>query len=214
MVPDRIHASLVKHAATRYQERMTPKGLHFVVAAGLLSTLFSRPASAAGDPLLDVARKISTEAAGKGEAYANLKQLTTIGPRLSGSAGAAKAVEWAKAKMASYGFDRVVLVPTMVPHWTRGPVEQATAVSPTRPPLALKVAALGPSVGTPQEGVTAGVVEVHSLDEVETLGPAVRGKIVFYNRPMGTAGNIVCLIVHYQIQLSTLNTVMILEYSI
>ncbi len=188
MVPDRIHASLVKHAATRYQERMTPKGLHFVVAAGLLSTLFSRPASAAGDPLLDVARKISTEAAGKGEAYANLKQLTTIGPRLSGSAGAAKAVEWAKAKMASYGFDRVVLVPTMVPHWTRGPVEQATAVSPTRPPLALKVAALGPSVGTPQEGVTAGVVEVHSLDEVETLGPAVRGKIVFYNRPMGTAG--------------------------
>jgi carboxypeptidase Q len=75
----------------------------------------------------------------------------------------------------------------MVPHWTRGDFEQATATSGPRS-IALKVTALGPSVGTPKEGVQANVVEVHGLDEVEKLGAAVRGKIVFYNRPMTAGG--------------------------
>jgi hypothetical protein len=85
--------------------------------------------------------------------------------------------------MASYGFDRIVLQPAMVPHWTRGDVERATVTSTPRP-IALKVTALGNSVGTPREGVEAGVVEVQGLDEVKNFGPRVQGKIVFYNRPM------------------------------
>ncbi len=85
--------------------------------------------------------------------------------------------------MESYGFDRVILQPTMVPHWTRGDDERA-AVTSTAQPISLKVAALGNSVGTPKDGVEAGVVEVQGLDEVKSLGAAVRGKIVFYNRPM------------------------------
>ncbi len=85
--------------------------------------------------------------------------------------------------MESYGFDNVKLQPVMVPHWTRGDVEQATVTS-TPKPIALKIIGLGNSVGTPKEGVEAGVVEVQGLDEVKRLGAAVRGKIVFYNRPM------------------------------
>jgi hypothetical protein len=136
---------------------------------------------------MDVSRKIAAEATVNGKAYANLRELTTIGPRLSGSEGAAKAIEWAKRKLESYGLDRVVLQPAMVPHWTRGNLEQAAATSGARS-IPLKVTALGPSVGTPSQGVEAGVIEVHGLDEVEKLGKAVAGKIVFYNRAMTAGG--------------------------
>jgi hypothetical protein len=160
--------------------------LSLVISSAIAWTVFGARASA-DDPLVDVTRKIAGEATTNGKAYANLKELTTIGPRLSGSEGAAKAIEWAKRKLESYGLDRVVLQPAMVPHWTRGDVELATAISGARS-VPLKVTALGPSVGTPKEGVEAGVVEVHGLDEVEKLGAAVRGKIVFYNRPMTYGG--------------------------
>jgi len=50
---------------------------------------------------------------------------TTIGHRISGSPQAARAVEWAKKQMEEHGFDNVHLEPVMVPHWVRGPVEEA-----------------------------------------------------------------------------------------
>ena len=167
---------------------MNPTRLSLVVRSGsfIVLALFATRASA-DDPLVDVTRKIAAETTTNGKAYANLRELTTIGPRLSGSEGAAKAIEWGKRKLESCGCDRVILQPAMVPHWTRGDVEQA-AVTSTPHPIALKVTALGPSVGTPKEGVEAGVVEVHGLEEVEKLGKAVAGKIVFYNRPMTAGG--------------------------
>jgi carboxypeptidase Q len=177
---------LAKFCAKRYQDMMNSTRLPIGVALGLLLSLVGR--ANADDPLIDVARKIAAETTTNGKAYANLQELTAIGPRLSGSQGAAKAIEWAKRKMESYGLDRVVLEPAMVPHWTRGDVERATATSKSRS-VALKVTALGPSVGTPKEGVEAGVVEVQGLDEVDKLGEAVRGKIVFYNRAMGASKN-------------------------
>jgi carboxypeptidase Q len=135
------------------------------------------------DPLADASRKIQEEVLKNGAAYADLKELTALGHRLSGSDGAAKGVAWAKQKMESYGFDRVELQPVMVPRWTRGDVEQAT-VNSSPQPTALEVAALGNSAGTPKEGIEGGVVEVRGIDEVQKLGAALRGKIVFYNRPM------------------------------
>jgi len=163
---------------------MNPKRPWFLVRSGIfLAFLVVGRVSTADDPLVDVTRRIAAEVAANGKAYGDLRELTTIGPRLSGSEGAAKAVEWARRKMESYGFDHVVLQPALVPHWTRGDLERATVTSTPRP-LVLKIAALGPSVGTPKDGVEAEVVEVQGLDEVEKLGPAVRGKIVFYNRPM------------------------------
>jgi len=150
---------------------------------GIYLAVFGGRASSADDSLAEATRKIAAEVTANGKAYADLRELTALGHRLSGSEGAAKAVEWAKRKMESYGFDRVVLQPVMVPHWTRGDVERATVTS-TPQPISLKIAALGNSVGTPKGGVEASVVEVQGLDEVKKLGEAVRGKIVFYNRPM------------------------------
>jgi Zn-dependent M28 family amino/carboxypeptidase len=50
--------------------------------------------------------------------------------------------------------------------------------------VSLQVAALGGSVGTPAQGITAQVIEVQSLQEAQKLGARARGKIIFYNRPL------------------------------
>jgi hypothetical protein len=157
--------------------------LSLLLVIGMLVSGHTSRATDANDPLAEATRKIATEITQNGKAYSDLKELTAMGHRLSGSEGAARAVEWAKRKMEGYGFDRVILQPVMVPHWTRGDGEQATVNTGGRS-VSLKVAALGNSVGTAKEGVTAHVVEVQGLDEVKRLGTAVRGKIVFYNRPM------------------------------
>ena len=48
-----------------------------------------------------------------------------IGPRLSGSLGAERAVEWGKEELSKMGFDKVWLHDVMVPKWVRGPKEFA-----------------------------------------------------------------------------------------
>ncbi len=129
-------------------------------------------------------RKIYDEALVNGKCYSNLHDLCkNIGPRLSGSANAQKAVEWGKKLMESYGFDRVYLQEVMVPHWVRGEKEQAAIINgKTRTPV--PVCALGMSIATPATGITADIIEVHSLKQLDSLGEAnIKGKIVFFNRP-------------------------------
>jgi carboxypeptidase Q len=134
----------------------------------------------------DQIKLIFATALSKGESYQNLEQLTSqIGPRLSGSPGAAKAVDWSRDLMKKYGFDSVWLQPVMVPHWVRGEKEIARIKSGKKKPVNVNVCALGGSVGTGKKGITAPVVEVKSFDELKQLGEAgVKGKIVFFNRPM------------------------------
>ncbi len=118
-------------------------------------------------------------------AYALLAELTTAcGPRLSGSPGAARAVDLTAAMMRRYGFVNVRAESLMVPHWVRGPVEDAQLLDGRGRRRALAVAALGGSVATPRTGITAGVIEVRSFDELRAAGPRAAGKIVFFNRPM------------------------------
>jgi len=148
----------------------------------LAAVALSFSANAQTDSLM--LRKIFDEALVNGQCYENLRYLCKkIGPRLSGSAGAQKSVEWSKKLMEGYGFDKVYLQEVMVPHWVRGEKEQGFIVTgATRTPVAL--AALGMSVGTPKAGVTAEVIELQSLKDLETLGEAkIKGKIVFFNRP-------------------------------
>lgn len=113
-----------------------------------------------------------------GETYQNLDELLKIGHRLSGSESSAKAIQWAKKKLESYDFDSVWLQPVMVPKWNRG-----TVASLTDGKSSFSIAALGNSIGTGGQTLTAEVIEVKSLKEVELLGEKVNGKIVFYNRP-------------------------------
>jgi carboxypeptidase Q len=54
--------------------------------------------------------------------------------------------------------------------------------------MEMNVCALGGSVGTGPDGVTGEVVEVKSLEELKQLGERkIKGKIVFFNRPMDPA---------------------------
>ena len=115
-------------------------------------------------------------------AYEKLTYLSDrIGHRLSGSAALERAIEWTVAEFGRDGADRVWTETVMVPHWVRGR-ESARIVEPIERELALLT--LGGSVGTAQGGLTAEVVMVQSLDELEQVGDAVEGKIVLFNKAM------------------------------
>jgi hypothetical protein len=118
-------------------------------------------------------------------AFNLLGRITSVGPRLTGSPGAAAAVDLSLRLMTELGFAGVHAEPVEVGHWVRGEVAEAEiTASGTRAAFPLAVCALGGSVGTPDRGLTAPVVELQSLDELGRLGPRVKGKIVFFNRPM------------------------------
>lgn len=130
-------------------------------------------------------RKIYDEALMRGNSYQWLRQLTkNVGPRLSGSEGAAKAVQWGKAELEKLGLDRVFLQDVMVPHWVRGAKEEAYILN-GKQKINVSLVALGGSVATPKTGLIAEIIEVKSIKELQELGKEkCQGKIIFYNRPM------------------------------
>ncbi|MGI4886731.1 MAG: M20/M25/M40 family metallo-hydrolase [Janthinobacterium lividum] len=133
-------------------------------------------------------RRLFDEALLRGQCYENLRYITgTIGGRLSGSPQAQLAVEWGRRTMEKAGFDKVYLQEVMVPHWVRGPKERGEIIGNKGKGVPVAVCALGNSVGTGGK-LRAGVVEVHSLDELKKLpDAAVKGKYVFFNRPFDDA---------------------------
>ena len=130
--------------------------------------------------------KIFKTALTEGKAYDWLNHLSNqIGGRLSGSVQAQQAVEYTRAQLDSLGLDRVWLQPVMVPKWVRGTPE--FAYFETSPGLStnVPVCALGGSVATPIGGLKAGLVEVKGLEDLKKMDPdKIKGKIVFFNRPM------------------------------
>ncbi len=68
----------------------------------------------------------------------------------------------------------------MVPAWQRG-VETGEVTAPVHQPLSLT--ALGGSIATPDGGLEGDIVRVASLEELAVRGDAVRGRIVFIDRP-------------------------------
>ena len=106
-----------------------------------------------------------------------------IGSRLSGSVGAEKGVAYVKAQLETLGLDKVYLQEVMVPKWVRGEKETAYFMD-NKTKVTIPICALGGSIATSKSGLTAEVVEVKSLKELETLGEEkLKGKIIFYNRP-------------------------------
>ena len=132
-----------------------------------------------------IIRKIFNESLAKGKSYEWLRELTTqIGPRLSGSEGAKKAVDWGKKRLESGGYDSVFLQDVMVPHWVRGAKEEGYILL-GKVKTSVPLVALGGSIATPAKGITAEVIEVKTFQELRELGKEkVQGKIVFFNRPM------------------------------
>lgn len=129
----------------------------------------------------EAADKIIDRAFASNSAWETLAHLTDdIGPRLTGSKNAAAAVKYTTDRFREWGID-VHDEKVMVPHWVRGE-ERASLVSHHDQKIVLT--ALGGSVATPKDGITADVVEVGSYDELKQLGAKVKGKIVYYNNPM------------------------------
>ncbi len=129
-------------------------------------------------------REIYTASLTNGKSYEWLRHLSTkIGGRLSGSVANEKAVVWGKATLEKLNLDSVWLQPVKVPHWIRGEKEVAR-IEMDGIHIGVDICALGGSIATPSKGILAEVIEVQSVKEVEALGNKVKGKIVFYNRPM------------------------------
>jgi carboxypeptidase Q len=120
-------------------------------------------------------------------AWNQLAHLTdNIGPRPAGSAQAQAAAEYVAAEMRKLGLE-VTLEKCTVPHWVRGRetgelVEFPGMAAGTAQKVVLT--ALGNSVATPPEGITADVIAVRNMEELQALGrEKVQGKIVVFNYP-------------------------------
>ena len=162
------------------------------VASSLAALLALLPAtrlpaqsSAASSLYADAAEKLRRLGLQDERAYDLLRDLTALGPRLTGSPQAAAAVTLTAQMMQDLELDDVHYETVTVSRWVRGEAESASIVGSSlvgdRP---MSVCALGGSVPTSEVGVTAPVVEVKSLQDLAKIGAQVKGKIVFFNRAM------------------------------
>lgn len=144
------------------------------------------PSPYSGQTLMEL-KKLQQAALASDYAYHQVAHLSNnIGPRLSGSAQAEKAVEYVAAELKALGLD-VRLEKVMVPRWVRG---EETAALVEFPGMAEKttqkvvLTALGGSVATPSDGLTAEVRVVRDFDELQSLDrKEVEGRIVLFNYP-------------------------------
>ena len=157
-----------------------------VMAPGILAQQPPPTTAPQYDPkLLSEIKAIQKAALQSDYAYRQLAHLSNnIGPRLSGSPQAQAAVEYTAAELRKLGLD-VKLEKVMVPHWVRGEetgslVEYRGMAPGTTQKIVLT--ALGGSIATPRDGLTAEVVVVNNFDELHALGrERVAGKMVLFN---------------------------------
>lgn len=128
---------------------------------------------------------LRASALGDDYAYRQVAQLTeNIGPRPSGSPQARAAVEYVAAELRKLGLE-VRLEEVPVPHWTRG-IEAAELIDYPAQAAGttqkILVTALGGTVATPADGISAEVIVVDSFDQLAALGRKnIAGKIVLFN---------------------------------
>ena len=158
--------------------------------AGNVSTFAQSPSPSAtprvfsAQTITDLAR-IRDAALASDYAYRQVAHLANnIGPRLTGSAQAQKAVEYVAAELKALGLE-VQLEKVTVPHWVRGDETAALIEYPGQAEgttQKIVLTALGGSVATPAEGITAPVVFARDFDELQSFGRAkVEGKIVVFD---------------------------------
>jgi hypothetical protein len=135
--------------------------------------------------LMNELKQIQAAALQSDYAYKQAAYLAeNIGPRLSGSPQAQKAIEYVSDELRRLGLE-VRLEKVMVPHWVRGEETGALELFPGQAPGTTQkiiLAALGGSVATPAEGIVADVITVNDFDELSSMKPdQVKGKIVLFN---------------------------------
>src|SRR6266480_361131 len=132
-------------------------------------------------------KRLQQAALNSDHAYKQVAHLANnIGPRLSGSAQAAKSVQYIASELKVLGCE-VQLERVMVPRWVRGDETAALIQFPGQAENTTQkivLCALGPSVATPADGIEAEVIAVRNFDELKSLPrDKVAGKIVLFNYP-------------------------------
>ncbi|MFB9240132.1 M20/M25/M40 family metallo-hydrolase [Massilia antarctica] len=160
---------------------------HQPVLSLLAASMFSGGALAAApgnDPA--ALAKIRDTALKSDWAYERLADMTDlIGPRLSGSAGAAAAVTQVADTMRKLGAT-VTLQPVKVAHWVRGEEKGELVDYRGRPAGVTQrvvLTTLGGSSATPAAGLVAPLIVVRSFDELKARAAEVKGRIVLFDVP-------------------------------
>ena len=152
-----------------------------VVAIGMLLLSPALRSGQEADSLEKVAQAILAKGLSEQGAFGVLAKICGVGPRLTGSPQAAAAVALTQDLMKELGFDRVWTEPVEVSHWIRGE-EDVRLVSSSAGSVPLAACALGGSVGTPEDGISAEVLQVRTFEELRKAGSAAKGKIIFFDR--------------------------------
>lgn len=168
-----LSAALALAGAAVCQETGAPDAAATPLPEGLLATAASlRDGALQGTGAYEMVRSLTTE----------------VGSRPAGSEGDRLAVQWGLRTMKGLGFQNVRAEKVAVPHWEIG-TSEGRITAPWPQPVVL--IALGGSVGTPEAGIEAPVVEFPSIEALEAIAQAggedagkVRGRIVFLNKRM------------------------------
>jgi carboxypeptidase Q len=107
---------------------------------------------------------------------------------LSGSTNLEAAIGWILSTLEADGFERVRGERVLVPHWVRGPARLEVRT----PALGeIPLLALGGTVGAGAEGIEAPVLVVTNYAELEAQPDRAAGKMVVFNPPFISYGDIV-----------------------
>ena len=157
-----------------------------VVLAGLCAVPLTSQAQFDIEPHRAASSALVQAALRDSAAYKRLAQLVDgFGHRMTGSQSLERAIDWIVAEMKQDGFENVRKEPVTVTHWVRGS-ESAELVYPRREKI--HVMALGRSIGTPPQGITAQVLVVKNFADLRARAAEARGKIVLWNVPFTTYG--------------------------
>ena len=132
------------------------------------------------DDAIAIAHALRDQALADDTGWKLIESLTTeVGPRLPGSEADARAVEWARAKFAELGYDKVWTEPVTFPKWERRS-ESAQVVGQHAQPLL--VTALG---GSPGGTVEAQIIRFADYAALEAApAGSLAGKIAFVDYEM------------------------------
>ncbi|MFQ5749258.1 MAG: M20/M25/M40 family metallo-hydrolase [Planctomycetota bacterium] len=139
------------------------------------------------DPLTPaaLANRLLDEGLASQGAFRILSSLVAAAPRrLSGSDGFQDAVAWGVETMHRIGLKNVRRESVSIPRWERGDPERVFATLRDGTRIELSCCALGSSIATSSDGITAEVVELDGLDALKATKKDLRGKIVFLDGPM------------------------------
>lgn len=152
---------------------MKTKQLTFIILI-LSNILFAQKKDSA------VIRSIYDYCLTESQCYKNLHYLCKhIGPRLSGSKNAEKAVQWAFETMKKYGADTVYLQPVKVPVWIRGKTYCYLIMNKNKIPL--NVLSLGNSVSS-KGIILSNIIEIKNFEDIEKINKeSIKNKIIFFN---------------------------------